>query len=216
MDLLDEIYDGVIDGKTDIVLSKIKEALKNKIQPDIIMKEGLILALDEVGRLYEEGTFFVPEMLIAARTTQAALKDLRPHLIKQGVKPIGKIAIGTVQGDLHDIGKSIVAMMLESTGFEIVDLGVDVHPDIFISAIRDGAQIIAMSALLTTTMTNMKTTIESIKKAGLRDKVIIMVGGAPVTEEFAIEIGADGFSPDAPSAVRKARELIETKNIATT
>ncbi len=208
MDLLDEIYDAIIDGKQDIVVSKIKEALMDHIQPEIIMNEGLILGLDEVGRLYEEGTFFVPDMLIAARTIQAALKLLRPLLVKEGMKPIGKVAIGTVQGDLHDIGKSIVAMMFESNGFEIMDLGVDVQPEKFISAINDGAQIIAVSALLTTTMTNIKTTIESIEKAELRDQVIIMVGGAPVTEEFANAVGADGFAINAPSAVRKARELL--------
>jgi|TARA_B100002003_G_scaffold237850_1_gene255422 5-methyltetrahydrofolate--homocysteine methyltransferase len=208
MDLLDEIYDAIIDGKQDIVVSKIKEALMDHIQPEIIMNEGLILGLDEVGRLYEEGTFFVPDMLIAARTMQAALKLLRPLLVKEGMKPIGKVAIGTVQGDLHDIGKSIVAMMFESNGFEIMDLGVDVQPEKFISAINDGAQIIAVSALLTTTMTNIKTTIESIEKAELRDQVIIMVGGAPVTEEFANAVGADGFAINAPSAVRKARELL--------
>jgi 5-methyltetrahydrofolate--homocysteine methyltransferase len=208
MDLLDEIYDAIIDGKQDIVVSKIKEALKDHIQPEIIMNEGLILGLDEVGQLYEEGTFFVPDMLIAARTMQAALKLLRPLLVKEGMKPIGKVAIGTVQGDLHDIGKSIVAMMFESNGFEIMDLGVDVQPEKFISAINDGAQIIAVSALLTTTMTNIKTTIESIEKAELRDQVIIMVGGAPVTEEFANAVGADGFAINAPSAVRKARELL--------
>jgi len=208
MGLLDEIYDAIIDGKQDIVVSKIKEALKDHIQPEIIMNEGLILGLDEVGRLYEEGTFFVPDMLIAARTMQAALKLLRPLLVKEGMKPIGKVAIGTVQGDLHDIGKSIVAMMFESNGFEIMDLGVDVQPEKFISAINDGAQIIAVSALLTTTMTNIKTTIESIEKAELRDQVIIMVGGAPVTEEFANAVGADGFAINAPSAVRKARELL--------
>jgi len=208
MDLLDEIYDAIIDGKQDIVVSKIKEALMDHIQPEIIMNEGLISGLDEVGRLYEEGTFFVPDMLIAARTMQAALKLLRPLLVKEGMKPIGKVAIGTVQGDLHDIGKSIVAMMFESNGFEIMDLGVDVQPEKFISAINDGAQIIAVSALLTTTMTNIKTTIESIEKAELRDQVIIMVGGAPVTEEFANAVGADGFAINAPSAVRKARELL--------
>ncbi len=208
MDLLDEIYDAIIDGKQDIVVSKIKEALEDHIQPEIIMNEGLISGLDEVGRLYEEGTFFVPDMLIAARTMQAALKLLRPLLVKEGMKPIGKVAIGTVQGDLHDIGKSIVAMMFESNGFEIMDLGVDVQPEKFISAINDGAQIIAVSALLTTTMTNIKTTIESIEKAELRDQVIIMVGGAPVTEEFANAVGADGFAINAPSAVRKARELL--------
>ena len=208
MNLLDEIYYAIIDGKQDIVVSKIKEALEDHIQPEIIMNEGLILGLDEVGRLYEEGTFFVPDMLIAARTMQAALKLLRPLLVKEGMKPIGKVAIGTVQGDLHDIGKSIVAMMFESNGFEIMDLGVDVQPEKFISAINDGAQIIAVSALLTTTMTNIKTTIESIEKAELRDQVIIMVGGAPVTEEFANAVGADGFAINAPSAVRKARELL--------
>jgi len=165
MDLLDEIYDAIIDGKQDIVVSKIKEALEDHIQPEIIMNEGLISGLDEVGRLYEEGTFFVPDMLIAARTMQAALKLLRPLLVKEGMKPIGKVAIGTVQGDLHDIGKSIVAMMFESNGFEIMDLGVDVQPEKFISAINDGAQIIAVSALLTTTMTNIKTTTHIPKMA---------------------------------------------------
>ncbi len=187
---------------------RLKKHLEDHIQPEIIMNEGLISGLDEVGRLYEEGTFFVPDMLIAARTMQAALKLLRPLLVKEGMKPIGKVAIGTVQGDLHDIGKSIVAMMFESNGFEIMDLGVDVQPEKFISAINDGAQIIAVSALLTTTMTNIKTTIESIEKAELRDQVIIMVGGAPVTEEFANAVGADGFAINAPSAVRKARELL--------
>ena len=200
MGLLDEIYDAIIDGKQDIVVSKIKEALEDHIQPEIIMNEGLISG--------QGGTFFVPDMLIAARTMQAALKLLRPLLVKEGMKPIGKVAIGTVQGDLHDIGKSIVAMMFESNGFEIMDLGVDVQPEKFISAINDGAQIIAVSALLTTTMTNIKTTIESIEKAELRDQVIIMVGGAPVTEEFANAVGADGFAINAPSAVRKARELL--------
>ena len=162
----------------------------------------------EVGRMFEEGEYFVPEMLIAARAMAAALGLLKPHLVEQGVKPIGKVAIGTVKGDLHDIGKSLVAMMLEGAGFEIMDLGVDVAPEKFVSALNDGAQIVAMSALLTTTMPNMKATIAAIEKAGLRAQAKIMIGGAPVTQAYADEIGADGYAPDASSAVRKARALI--------
>jgi methylmalonyl-CoA mutase cobalamin-binding domain/chain len=138
----------------------------------------------------------------------AALEILKPRLVEQGIEPIGRVAIGTVKGDLHDIGKSLVAMMLEGAGFEIVDLGVDVPPEKYIEAASNGAKVIAMSALLTTTMPNMKTTIEAFKEAGIRDQMVILVGGAPVTQAYAQEIGADGYAPDASAAVRKAKELL--------
>jgi len=208
MALLDEIRQAVIDGQAKVVVPKVEQALSEGIAPDKILHEGLISAMAEVGRMFEEGEYFVPEMLIAARAMAAALGLLKPHLLEQGVEPIGKVAIGTVKGALHDIGKSLVAMMLEGAGFEIMDLGVDVAPEKFVSALNDGAQIVAMSALLTTTMPNMKATIAAIEEAGLRAQAKIMIGGAPVTQAYADEIGADGYAPDASSAVRKARALI--------
>jgi 5-methyltetrahydrofolate--homocysteine methyltransferase len=147
---------------------------------------------------------------VAARAMQAGLKLLKPYLVKADVKTAGKIAIGTVKGDLHDIGKNLVAMMLEGSGFEVMDLGVDVAPDAFVKAVREGAQIIGMSALLTTTMGSMEATVEALKTAGLRDKVKVMIGGAPVTQDYAKKIGADGFAPDASSATRTARQLMDS------
>jgi len=147
-------------------------------------------------------------MLISARAMQAGLALLKPHLASTDIRAAGKIAIGTVKGDLHDIGKNLVAMMLEGAGFEIMDLGVDVSPESFVDAVQEGANLIGMSALLTTTMSNMANTIEALKAAGLRDKVKVMIGGAPVTEEFAKSIGADAFAPDASSATRVARQLV--------
>ena len=208
MSLIEEIRQAVIEGQAKVVVPKVEQALKDGEPADKILNEGLINAMAEVGQLFEDGEFFVPEMLIAARAMSAALEILKPELVAQGVEPIGKVAIGTVKGDLHDIGKSLVAMMLEGAGFEIMQMGVDVAPEKFVEAIQNGAQIVAMSALLTTTMPNMKTTIEAINAAGLRDKVIVLVGGAPVTEAYASEIGADGYAPDASAAVRKAKELI--------
>ncbi len=208
MSLIEEIRQAVIDGQAKPTLDKVEQALAEGIDPQAILHEGLISAMTEVGRLFEEGEYFVPEMLIAARAMKGALERLKPLLVAQGVEPLGKIAIGTVKGDLHDIGKSLVAMMLEGAGFEIIDLKVDVEPERFIEAVQNGAQIVAMSALLTTTMPNMKATIEAIKAAGLRGRVQIMVGGAPVTQAYANEIGADGYAPDASAAVRKARELL--------
>jgi 5-methyltetrahydrofolate--homocysteine methyltransferase len=208
MSIIDEIRQAVIDGQAKIVTTKVTQALDEGTAPDVILNEGLIVAMRTVGQLFEKGECFVPEMLIAARAMSAALQVLKPHLVEQGVKPIGRVAIGTVKGDLHDIGKNLVGMMLEGSGFEVVDLGVDVPPEKFIEAIRNGALVVAMSALLTTTMTGMKSTIEAIKNAGLRNGIKIIVGGAPVTQAYAEEIGADGYSPDASSAVRKVRELI--------
>ncbi len=208
MSLIEEIRQAVIEGQAKAVVPKVEQALADGIPADEILQKGLIDAMAEVGRLFEEGEYFVPEMLIAARAMSAALELLKPHLVEKGVEPLGRVAIGTVKGDLHDIGKSLVAMMLEGAGFEIVNLGVDVAPEKFVEEAKKGAQIVAMSALLTTTMPNMKNTIQALKEAGVRDQVKVMIGGAPVTQAYADEIGADGYSPDASSAVRKAKELL--------
>jgi 5-methyltetrahydrofolate--homocysteine methyltransferase len=208
MSVMQELYNLVIEGRAGDVPGKVQQALDEGVPPGQILNEGLIAAMREVGRRFEEGEAFVPEMLIAARAMSAALSILRPHLVEGGVEPVGRFAIGTVKGDLHDIGKSLVAMMCEGEGFDIMDLGVDVAPERFVQAVQEGAQIIGMSALLTTTRSNMKAVIDAINEAGLRDQVKIMVGGAPVTAEFATEIGADGYADDASSAARKARELM--------
>jgi 5-methyltetrahydrofolate--homocysteine methyltransferase len=205
---LKPIYENVIEGQADEVESGVKAALAAGVDAGVILNEALIAAMDEVGCRFEDGDFFVPEMLISARAMQAGLALLKPHLTAIDVQAAGKIAIGTVKGDLHDIGKNLVAMMLEGAGFEIVDLGVDATPEAFVQAVREGANLIGMSALLTTTMSNMSATIEALKAAGLREQVKVMVGGAPVTEEFARSIGADAFAPDASSATRVARQLV--------
>ena len=205
---LKPIYENVIEGQADEVESGVKAALAAGVDAGTILSEALIAAMDEVGCRFEDGDFFVPEMLISARAMQAGLALLKPHLTSTNIQAAGKIAIGTVKGDLHDIGKNLVAMMLEGAGFEIVDLGVDATPEAFVNAVKEGANLIGMSALLTTTMSNMGVTIEALKAAGLRDQVKVMVGGAPVTEEFARSIGADAFAPDASSATRVARQLV--------
>lgn len=202
------LYEHVIEGEAAQVEAAVQAALDAGINASTILNEGLISAMDEVGRRFEEGEYFVPEMLIAARAMQAGLRLLKPHLISSETVSAGKVAIGTVKGDLHDIGKNLVAMMLEGAGFEVLDLGVDVTPDSFVKAVQGGVQIIGMSALLTTTMSNMAITVEALKSAGVRDNVKIMIGGAPVTQEYANQIGADAFAPDASSAVRTARQLL--------
>ena len=204
---LKQLYQHVIEGEASEVEAGVQALLAEGISANTILDEGLIAAMDEVGRRFEEGDFFVPEMLIAARAMQAGLRLLKPHLVASETKIVGRVAIGTVKGDLHDIGKNLVAMMLEGAGFEVLDLGVDVKPEAFVKAVQDGVQVIGMSALLTTTMGSMVATIEALKTAGLRDKVKIMVGGAPVTQEYANQIGADAFASDASSAVRVARQL---------
>jgi 5-methyltetrahydrofolate--homocysteine methyltransferase len=206
--IIQTIFDKVIEGQASEVEEGVKAALAQGLSADEILKNGLIAAMDEVGRRFEEGDFFVPEMLIAALAMQSGLQLLKPHLESSGVKAAGKIAIGTVKGDLHDIGKNLVAMMFEGAGFEVVDLGTDVSSEKFVKAAQDGAQVIGMSALLTTTMVNMQATITALEQAGLRSKVKVIVGGAPVTESFATKIGADAFAPDASSATRKVRELL--------
>ena len=205
---LEEIYEYVIDGSAPDVEAGVQAALDEGISPEEILNQALIAAMDEVGRLFEEGDFFVPEMLIAARAMQTGMNLLKPHLIEAGVESAGKVAIGTVKGDLHDIGKNLVAMMLEGAGFEVVDLGVDVPPDDFIKVANEGVQVIGMSALLTTTMVNMEDTIAALTSAGVRDQVKVIVGGAPVTQEYAEKIGADAFAPDASSATREVRQLL--------
>jgi 5-methyltetrahydrofolate--homocysteine methyltransferase len=205
---LKEIYQNVIDGQAPEVEAGVKTAIAAGIGAEEILNNALIAAMNEVGQRFEIGDLFVPEMLVAARAMQAGLKYLKPFLVKAEVKTAGKIAIGTIKGDLHDIGKNLVAMMLEGAGFEVQDLGVDVAPEAFIKAVQDGANIIGMSALLTTTMPNMETTIAALKAAGVRGQVKVMIGGAPVTEQYARQIGADAFAADAPSATRIARQLM--------
>ena len=205
---LKAIYQNVIDGQAAEAEAGVKAALEAGIPADAILNQSLITSMDEVGRRFENGDFFVPEMLIAARAMQAGLKLLKPRLVEANVKSAGKVAIGTVKGDLHDIGKNLVAMMLEGTGFEVRDLGVDVPPEAFVKAAQDGALVIGLSALLTTTMNKMEDTIEALRAAGLRGKVKVLIGGAPVTQDFANRIGADAFAPDASSAARIARQLV--------
>lgn len=207
--LIKDIYTNVMEGQGPAVKEKVQAALDAGIEAPVILNEGMIAAMAEVGRLFEEGEYFVPEMLIAARAMQAGLAILKPRLVDSGVEAAGKVVIGTVKGDLHDIGKNLVAMMLEGAGFEVIDLGADVSPEKFVEATRtQGAQIVAMSALLTTTMPGMKTTIEALNAAGLRNQVKVMVGGAPVTQDYAKQIGADGFSTDASRAVSTAKALV--------
>lgn len=206
---LDQIYEGILDGNTNVVIENINLALNEEVSPASILNDGMIAAMGEVGHLFEEGEYFVPEMLIAARAMQKGLEILKPYLSEADVQSPGKVVIGTVKGDLHDIGKNLVLIMLEGAAFEIVDLGTDVSPEKFIEGIRkSGAQIVAMSALLTTTMPYMKQTIDAIKEAGIRDQVKIMVGGAPITQSYAEQIGADGFAEDASRAVATAKSLM--------
>jgi len=204
-----EIYHCIVDGDHKGSAELVQQALDQGLDPSMILNEALIAAMGEVGKLFEEGEYFVPEMLVSARAMQNGLNVLKPALVKADVKPVGKVAVGTVQGDLHDIGKNLVCMMLEGAAFEIVDLGNDVSPQTFVDAVRDqGVQIVAQSALLTTTMSNMQTTIELLKSTGLRDKVKVMVGGAPVTQQYADHIGADGYAQDASKAVTLAKTLL--------
>ena len=208
MEVLDELREAVIDGQAKLAVAAATQGLEQGIPAEVLLQDGLIAAMREVGRLFEENEIYVPEMLVAARAMNATVAVLQPRLIEHAVQSSGTVAIGTVQGDLHDIGKNLVAMMLKGSGFEIVDLGTDVAPERFIDAIRAGADVVAMSALLTTTMTSMKDVVEAITLAGLRDRVRIIVGGAPITAKYAAEIGADGYAPDASKAVRKVHELL--------
>lgn len=206
---LQNIYDGILEGDRETVKTNVHQALEAKLKPEAILQEAMIAAMSEVGNRFEAGEYYVPEMLIAARAMKEGLAILKPHLREANVKPAGKVAAGTVKGDLHDIGKNLVCIMLEGAGFEILDLGTDVAPEKFVEAARSGgANLIVMSALLTTTMGSMKTTVEALQAAGLRQDVKVMVGGAPVTDSYAASIGADGYAPDASRAVALAKSLL--------
>lgn len=206
---LDNLFEGILDGDMGGTPANVQVALDAGIVPSIILNEGMIAAMSEVGQLFEEGEYFVPEMLISARAMQAGLAVLKPHLVASGIDPLGKVIVGTVQGDMHDIGKNLVTMMLEGAGFEVVDLGVDVKPARFVEAIRENKpQVVAMSALLTTTMPKMEMTIDVMREAGVLENVKVMVGGAPVTAEFATKIGADGYAPDASQAASLAKSFL--------
>ena len=206
---LDQISQAVIKGDQTAAAELAQTAIDAEVDAEAILQKSLIPAMNEVGDLFEAGEYFVPEMLIAARAMKAGLEIIKPSLVVAGHKPVGSIAIGTVKGDLHDIGKNQVGIMLEGAGFKIYDLGTDVPPEKFTEAIRTNqVDLIGMSALLTTTMLMMESTIDGIKSERLSDQVKIIIGGAPITQEYADQIGADGFAPDASQAVKLALQLV--------
>jgi corrinoid protein of di/trimethylamine methyltransferase len=208
-EILDGLYEHVLNGEPKPVVGLTNEALELGIPALTILFEALIPALEEVGRLFEQGQYFVPEMLMAARAMQGAMEILKPLIAETGAKPVGVFVMGTVKGDIHDIGKNLVNIMLEGAGFEVVDLGINVPPEKFIEAIREHQpHAVGMSAFLTTTMTMFEKNIKAIQEAGLREQVIILVGGAPVTQEYADACGADGYAKDASAAVRLTKQLL--------
>ncbi|OPZ17448.1 MAG: Methionine synthase [candidate division BRC1 bacterium ADurb.BinA364] len=205
---LKQLHEAIVTGKAPLAVETVKAALDEGVDPQEIVNGYMIPAMDEVGDKFEKNEYFVPELLIAARAMKQALEIVKPKLVEKGAKPMGRVAIATVKGDLHDIGKNLVAAMLEGAGFEIIDLGVDAGPDKFLAAVKEkNATHIAMSALLTTTMPQMKNVIDALSAEGLRDKVKVMIGGAPITQQYADEIGADGYSDNAAGAVTIARQL---------
>ncbi|HWW03588.1 MAG TPA: corrinoid protein [Candidatus Acidoferrum sp.] len=203
------LYETIIKGDAKTAHEVTRQALAEGVDPLTLVNEQMVPAMDEVGRRFECSDYFVPELLISARAMKAALEIIRPLLTARGDKPLARIAIGTVKGDLHDIGKNLVASLLEGGGFEVIDLGVNVTPEKFLQTVKEkNANIIAMSALLTTTMPAMKTTIEALKQAGVRDQVKVLIGGAPITQKYAEEIGADGYSENAVGAVALAKKAV--------
>jgi len=206
---LKELASALERGDAPTVEKLTQQALDEGVSPKEILDGALIAGMQVVGKRFKDNEIYVPEVLIAARAMTSGMKVLEPQLVKAGVKPVGTIAMGTVRGDLHDIGKNLVGMMMRGNGFKVIDLGIDVTPEQFVeTAKQEGVDLIGMSALLTTTMPSMKATIEGLQKEGLLDKVKVMIGGAPVTQRYADEIGADGYAPDAGSAVDKAKALI--------
>jgi 5-methyltetrahydrofolate--homocysteine methyltransferase len=206
---LQEISEALIVGNAKKVRELVEQALKEGVSPKEILDKALVPGMNVVGEKFKNNEYYVPEVLIAARAMHAGMDPIKPLLTQTGASYVGKVVIGTVRGDLHDIGKNLVAMMLEGAGFQIIDLGVDVPPEKFVEVAKnENVDIVAMSALLTTTMLAMKDTINALKEAGIRDKVKVMIGGAPVTQRYADEIGADGYAPDAATAVEKAKELL--------
>jgi methylmalonyl-CoA mutase cobalamin-binding domain/chain len=211
-ELLKQLYDFTLVGNAPEVLSLTHQGLGMGLGPEELLYESLIPSLEEVGARFERGDFFVPEMLIAGKAMAGALEILRPLLAETGAETIGKIVMGTVKGDVHDIGKNLVNIMFEGAGFEVIDLGVQVAPEKFIDAItKHKPDIVGFSAFLTTTMPMFKANINALQKAGIREQVIVMVGGAPVTQEYADVVGADGYAPDASAAVAKAKELLKRR-----
>ena len=206
---LQQLHDAILNGNFKLAREVTEKALAEKVDPQKLVHDYMIPAMDEVGRRYEANEYFVPELLIAARAMKASLELIRPLLVASGAESAGRVVIGTVKGDLHDIGKNLVAAMLEGAGFEVIDLGVDVSAEKFLAAAKEkNAHVIAMSALLTTTMGSMKTTIDTLKSSGQRGQFKVMIGGAPVTQKYADEIGADGYSNNANAAVALARKLV--------
>jgi methylmalonyl-CoA mutase cobalamin-binding domain/chain len=211
-EILQQIYDETLIGNKPAVVELTARGIEAEIDPNTLLFEALIPALEEVGARFERGDFFVPEMLISGRAMTGALELLRPLLVDSGTDKVGTFLMGTVQGDVHDIGKNLVNIMLEGAGFDVIDIGVQVRPETFIEAIQEHKpDVVGFSAFLTTTMPMFKANIEAIEKAGLRDDVIIMVGGAPVTQEYADVVGADGYAADASSATKRAKELLEQR-----
>lgn len=208
-EILKSLFDAILDGDVEAARFNTQKALDAQLNPTDILNEGMIAAMSKVGSLFEAGEYFVPEMLIAARAMQSGMAILKPYLQQTDMKSTGKVVIGTVKGDLHDIGKNLVVLMLEGAGFEVKDLGVDVPVEKFVQTVQEEKpDIVAMSALLTTTMPMMKQSIDALCAAGLRAKVKVIIGGAPITDAFAHEIGADGFSQDASRAVGLAKSLV--------
>jgi 5-methyltetrahydrofolate--homocysteine methyltransferase len=206
---IESIYEAVLKGDAKTAASETQAALAGGAAAEDILHQACIPAMNEVGRLFEIGEKFVPEMLIAARAMQKAVEILKPLLVEADVQSLGTVVVGTVAGDLHDIGKNLVAMMLEGAGFQVIDLGTDVAPAKFVAAVQENApDIVGMSALLTTTMASITATIEALTESGVRDKVKVIIGGAPITQDFAAKVGADAFAPDAGSAPRIAKALL--------
>ncbi|GIU78772.1 MAG: trimethylamine corrinoid protein [Bryobacteraceae bacterium] len=207
---LAKLYDAILNGDQKTAVAVTQEALAEGCDPMELITKHMVPAMDEVGRRFECEEYFVPELLLSARAMKGSLELLRPLLAASGAQPAGRVVIGTVKGDLHDIGKNLVASMLEGGGFEVIDLGADVPPERFIEAVREkNARIVALSALLTVTMPAMRKTIDALKEAGIRDQIKVMVGGAPVTPQFAEEIGADGYGENATAAVALARKFVQ-------
>ena len=206
-EIVQQVFQGIVDGDQDQVMEKVNAALEAGLSARSILDEGMLAAMAEVGRLFQEGECYVPEMLMSARAMKAGLARLKPQLKESNVGAAGKVALGTVKGDLHDMGKNLVGIMLEGAGFQVKDLGVDVSPEAFVTA-ADEVDVIGLSALLTTTMGHMKDALNALESSGKRSKVKVIVGGAPVTEDFARSIGADGFAPDASRAVEITKSLI--------
>lgn len=209
---LQKLYDAILNGDAKTAVAVTQEALADGADPLEIVSQHMVPAMDEVGKRFECEEYFVPELLLAARAMKGSLQLIRPLLAERGAEPAGRVVIGTVKGDLHDIGKNLVSSMLEGGGFEVIDLGADVSPEKFVEAVRQrGANLVCLSALLTVTMPAMRTIIEALRSAGVREQVKVMIGGAPVTQHYANEIGADAYGESAASAVSIARHLVGEK-----